>query len=87
VHRVCLLSQLYYTCEPPRFDYNIILLHSFAAGEGEIPWCFSQVKGTIEDEVADGKDTEIVSAGGVSPSPPPPHTHTQGGVGGGRIGL
>ena len=26
-------------------------------GEGEIPWCFSQVKGTIEDEVADGKDT------------------------------
>ena len=21
----------------------------------EIPWCFSQVKGTIEDEVADGK--------------------------------
>ena len=23
-------------------------------GQGEIPWCFSQVKGTIEDEVADG---------------------------------
>ena len=24
-------------------------------GGGEIPWCFSQVKGTIEDEVADGE--------------------------------
>ena len=23
-------------------------------GGVEIPWCFSQVKGTIEDEVADG---------------------------------
>ena len=23
--------------------------------KNEIPWCFSQVKGTIEDEVADGK--------------------------------
>lgn len=22
--------------------------------KNEIPWCFSQVKGTIEDEVADG---------------------------------
>lgn len=27
-------------------------------GEGEIPWCFSQVKGTIEDEVA---DADIIS--------------------------
>lgn len=30
-------------------------------GGGEIPWCFSQVKGTIEDEVADGKETDIMS--------------------------
>jgi len=26
-----------------------------AGGEDEIQWCFSQVKGTIEDEVTDGK--------------------------------
>ncbi len=49
------------------------MVHSFAAGEGEIPWCFSQVKGTIEDEVADGKDTGITSARGFFPTP---HTHT-----------
>lgn len=30
-------------------------------GGGEIPWCFSQVKGTIEDEVADGKEIDIMS--------------------------
>ena len=30
-----------------------------AGGGGEIPWCFSQVKGTIEDEVADGEDTDM----------------------------
>ena len=37
--------------------YSITLVHT--GGGGEIPWCFSQVKGTIEDEVADGKDTII----------------------------
>jgi hypothetical protein len=24
------------------------------SGNGEIQWCFSQVKGTLEDEVTDG---------------------------------
>lgn len=33
----------------------------FAGGGGEIPWCFSQVKGTIEDEVADGKCSHYIS--------------------------
>jgi len=27
-----------------------------AAGGGQIPWVFSQVKGTIEEEVAEGKE-------------------------------
>lgn len=32
---------------------------------GEIPWCFSQVKGTIEDEVAEGRYQQmVVSADG-----------------------
>jgi hypothetical protein len=26
----------------------------FISGNGEIQWCFSQVKGTLEDEVTDG---------------------------------
>jgi len=26
-----------------------------SAGGGQIPWVFSQVKGTIEEEVAEGK--------------------------------
>ena len=28
----------------------------------EIPWCFSQVKGTIEDEVAEGNNVETTTA-------------------------
>ena len=28
---------------------------SAGAASGEIPWCFSQVKGTIEEEIADGQ--------------------------------
>lgn len=44
-------------------------------GGGEIPWCFSQVKGTIEDEVADGKDTDITSPACL----PPPTQPRKGG--------
>lgn len=46
------------------YHFDMLQLEMFASqhnylyllgGVGEIPWCFSQVKGTIEDEVADGK--------------------------------
>lgn len=36
----------------------VVLLCAVSPGggaSGEIPWCFSQVKGTIEDEVAEGR--------------------------------
>ena len=39
---------------------TVLLLYTTGGG-GEIPWCFSQVKGTIEDEVADGKGTPMYS--------------------------
>ncbi len=31
-----------------------------AAGDDEIQWCFSQVKGTIEDEVTDGMFQRVI---------------------------
>ena len=37
-------------CTDSRYSNYTVL-----GGGEEIPWCFSQVKGTIEDEVADGK--------------------------------
>ena len=61
-HEACLLTQLYYMCPPctslccPSLTFSAHA-HCLTGGEGEIPWCFSQVKGTIEDEVADGKST------------------------------
>lgn len=36
------------------------LVFTIPGGKGEIPWCFSQVKGTIEDEVADGECGQIM---------------------------
>lgn len=59
---VCLLSQLYYCGDACTCDLLILMICSTryaAGGGGEIPWCFSQVKGTIEDEVADGEDTDV----------------------------
>lgn len=37
-----------------RGEYFIIPLY-FITGNGDIQWCFSQVKGTLEDDVTEGK--------------------------------
>lgn len=52
-----------YLVEPRSFDlfarkFSPLLDAGGGGGEDEIQWCFSQVKGTIEDEVADGKYLE-----------------------------
>jgi len=42
------------------FTERLFVFH-LVGGDGEIPWCFSQVKGTIEDEVADGMSIVFIS--------------------------
>jgi len=32
---------------------------SIVSGSSEIQWCFSQVKGTLDDDVTEGKKTSI----------------------------
>ena len=33
----------------------IMYLHLFSGNGGEIQWCFSQVKGTVEEDITEGK--------------------------------
>ena len=34
--------------------YDIVFFSYFIVGNGDIQWCFSQVKGTLEDDVTEG---------------------------------
>lgn len=41
-------------CQCVTYKHNVHIL-SFAGNGGEIQWCFSQVKGTIEEDITEGR--------------------------------
>ena len=46
--------------DKPSFLKLLITSIDVAGNGGEIQWCFSQVKGSVEEEVADGRSCQII---------------------------
>lgn len=45
------------------FDYCVSCFFVFAGPGGDMQWCFSQVKGAIDDDVAEGMSSDMLTDG------------------------
>ena len=43
-----------FTCQNEKLT-DIVLNFVFSGNGGDIQWCFSQVKGTLEEDISEGK--------------------------------
>lgn len=53
---MCKLQRIMATFDS--FDYSSSCFFVFAGPGGDMQWCFSQVKGAIDDDVAEGMSSD-----------------------------